>query len=558
MSVAGDTDGVPGSRAQALGLGVCRPAALGRPTSRRRPPTSATGSASAATARGAGAARRRSSCAAPRLEPPPSLAAIVARRPPRARHATRSARPTATSCAASAAQFDNPPDVVARPRDEAEVEAVLDWCARRGRRGDPLRRRHQRRRRRRAADRRRATPARSRSTSARSTGCSRSTRSRARRGSRPARSARRSRTSSREHGLTLRHFPQSFEFSTLGGWIATRAGGHFATVLHPHRRPGRVGAGDHARRARGRAGGCRARAPGPSPDRMLLGSEGILGVITEAWVRVQERPDAQALGRRRVRRRSRPAPRRCARSRSRASTPPTAACSTRPRRRSPHARPDGKALLVLGLRVGRTTRSTRSMDRALERRARSRRRGPERAAAARPAADGDEATPSARGATPSSRAPVPARHARRAAACSRDTFETAITWDRFEEFHATVIETARRRSPRPAARRRRPGRAGHRAASPTSTPTARRPTSRSSRRRGAAARSSSGTRSRRRSRRRVIAAGGTITHHHAVGRDHRPWYDRQRPEPFAEALRAAKRAVDPARRSSTPGVLIDP
>ncbi len=34
----------------------------------------------------------------------------------------------------------------------------------------------------------------------------------------------------REHGLTLRHFPQSFEYSTLGGWIATRAGGHFATL----------------------------------------------------------------------------------------------------------------------------------------------------------------------------------------------------------------------------------------------------------------------------------------------------------------------------------------
>src|SRR5207245_9547393 len=34
----------------------------------------------------------------------------------------------------------------------------------------------------------------------------------------------------REHELTLRHFPQSFEYSTLGGWIATRAGGHFATV----------------------------------------------------------------------------------------------------------------------------------------------------------------------------------------------------------------------------------------------------------------------------------------------------------------------------------------
>ena len=33
-----------------------------------------------------------------------------------------------------------------------------------------------------------------------------------------------------EHGLTLRHYPQSFELSTLGGWIATRAGGHFATL----------------------------------------------------------------------------------------------------------------------------------------------------------------------------------------------------------------------------------------------------------------------------------------------------------------------------------------
>src|SRR5947208_15515006 len=34
----------------------------------------------------------------------------------------------------------------------------------------------------------------------------------------------------REHGFTLRHFPQSFEYSTLGGWIATRSGGHFATL----------------------------------------------------------------------------------------------------------------------------------------------------------------------------------------------------------------------------------------------------------------------------------------------------------------------------------------
>ena len=51
--------------------------------------------------------------------------------------------------------------------------------------------------------------------------------------------------------------------------------------------------------------------------------------------------------------------------------------------------------------------------------------------------------------------------------------------------------------------------------------------------------------------------GASITHHHAVGRDHRPWYDRQRPEVFAAALRAAKAELDPAGILN-PGCLIDP
>jgi alkyldihydroxyacetonephosphate synthase len=55
----------------------------------------------------------------------------------------------------------------------------------------------------------------------------------------------------------------------------------------------------------------------------------------------------------------------------------------------------------------------------------------------------------------------------------------------------------------------------------------------------------------------LVDAGGTITHHHAVGRDHRPWYDRQRPAPFAAALRAAKAELDPGAVLN-PGVLIDP
>src|SRR5712692_2091417 len=97
----------------------------------------------------------------------------------------------------------------------------------------------------------------------------------------------------RPHGLTLRHFPQSFEFSTLGGWIATRAGGHFATLYT------RIDDLVESVRLITPAGvwGARrfpASGAGPSPDRLALGSEGILGVVTEAWVRVQAKPTHRA------------------------------------------------------------------------------------------------------------------------------------------------------------------------------------------------------------------------------------------------------------------------
>src|SRR6266436_3305623 len=90
-------------------------------------------------------------------------------------------------------------------------------------------------------------------------------------------------------GLTLRFFPQSFAYSTLGGWIATRAGGHFAT-LYTHiddlvesvRMITPSGAWASKR--------VPASGAGPAPDRLALGSEGILGVVTEAWVRVHPRP----------------------------------------------------------------------------------------------------------------------------------------------------------------------------------------------------------------------------------------------------------------------------
>src|SRR3954451_17260394 len=91
------------------------------------------------------------------------------------------------------------------------------------------------------------------------------------------------------HGLTLRFFPQSFELSTLGGWIATRAGGHFATRLT------HIDDLVESVRAVGPAGHWVSRrlpgsGAGPSPGRLLLGSEGIRGIITEAWVRIRPRP----------------------------------------------------------------------------------------------------------------------------------------------------------------------------------------------------------------------------------------------------------------------------
>jgi alkyldihydroxyacetonephosphate synthase len=53
----------------------------------------------------------------------------------------------------------------------------------------------------------------------------------------------------------------------------------------------------------------------------------------------------------------------------------------------------------------------------------------------------------------------------------------------------------------------------------------------------------------------VIANGGTITHHHAVGRDHMKWYERQRPKLFGAALKAAKSVLDPAGVMN-PGVIV--
>ena len=127
-----------------------------------------------------------------------------------------------------------------------------------------------------------------------------------------------------------------------------------------------------------------------------------------------------------------------------------------------------------------------------------------------------------------------------------ETFETAITWDRFGEFHSRVSEAARRAvaevcgapaegegAPRVMCRFTHVYPNG-----PAPYYTVLAPA-----RRGSEVEQWDEVKAA--ASEAIVSAGGTITHHHAVGRDHRPWYDLQRPDPFAEALARRKRAVDP-------------
>ncbi|MGH6920518.1 MAG: FAD-binding oxidoreductase, partial [Geminicoccaceae bacterium] len=227
----------------------------------------------------------------PRISPPPTLAAICTSEPyERLLHSYGKSFPEAVRIFSR--DFGNAPDVVARPRSEADVVAVLDW----------------------AADADAAVipfgggssvvggvePAVGDSFAGaisldlkgldRLLEVDRTSRAARLQGGMlgPAIEA-----ALKPHGLTLRHFPQSFEFSTLGGWIATRSGGHFAT-LYTH-----IEDFLESMRVITPAGAIETRrlpgsGAGPSPDRLFAGSEGALGVITEAWLRLQDRPTHRA------------------------------------------------------------------------------------------------------------------------------------------------------------------------------------------------------------------------------------------------------------------------
>jgi alkyldihydroxyacetonephosphate synthase len=354
----------------------------------------------------------------------------------------------------------------------------------------------------------------------------------------------------RPAGYTLRHFPQSFEFSTLGGWIATRSGGHYASlythiddfvesvrvvtpkgVLESRRLPG--------------------SGAGPSPDRLIMGSEGILGVITEAWVRLQDRPRFRT--KTSVRFSDFETGADAARALAQAGLFPSNCRLLDPTEAMLAGAGEQTVLLV----------AFESADHPL---------GPWMARARELCADhGGDITDPVVESGPESETKAEAGDPAAAAAWRRsfvagpymrdalvtlgalgETFETATTWDRFPELHAGVLSATRRAMEEVGAG------AGSLSCRFTHVyPDGPAPyySIVAPARKGAELEQwrvikAAGSEA-------IMRLGGTITHHHAVGRDHRPWYDRQRPDLFAEALAAAKRALDPSGVLN-PGVVIDP
>jgi alkyldihydroxyacetonephosphate synthase len=341
-------------------------------------------------------------------------------------------------------------------------------------------------------------------------------------------------TALRPHGLAIRHYPQSFEFSTLGGWIATRSGGHFATLLT------HIDDLVESIRTVTPAGTMESRrlpgsGAGPSPDRMIIGSEGTLGVITEAWLRLQGRPSFRAgavfgfpdLF----------SAARAVRAVGQAGLWPANLRVIDNDEAGIYGVNDYEETLLIVAFESADHPLGAWMARAVEliEDHGGRRHAGESAAQ--------------RWRTAFIRMPY-ARELSVPLGVINDTFESAVTWDRFEAFH-TAVRTATEQALKEAT-----GRAGIVSTrfthvypdgpAPYYTFTA------------------PGTPGQlvdqwRHIKTRVsdalLAAGGTITHHHAVGRHHMPWYRSQRPALFGNALDAAKSVLDPARILN-PGVLL--
>jgi alkyldihydroxyacetonephosphate synthase len=343
------------------------------------------------------------------------------------------------------------------------------------------------------------------------------------------------------HGLTLRHFPQSFEFSTLGGWIATRAAGHFATLTT------RIDDFVESVRMLTPRGPYETRrlpssGAGPAAERLVLGSEGTLGIVTEAWMRVQALPRWRA--RASIFFRDFASGAEATRELAQSGLYPANCRLLDPGEALLHSvAADGTSVLLLGFESADHELEA-WMSRGLAIAAAHGGRcpgGPRQTAHS--AAD---ATDAWRGAFLS--APY-LQSALVTLGVMADTFETACTWDRFAGLHAGVVSRVEECLERICGAGMVTCRLTHvypDGPAPYYTMVA--PVRRGAER-------EVWMEAKRVASDAILAGGGTITHHHAVGRVHRPWYDRERPELFAEALRAAKSALDPAGILN-PGVLV--
>jgi alkyldihydroxyacetonephosphate synthase len=360
----------------------------------------------------------------------------------------------------------------------------------------------------------------------------------------------------RPHGLTLRHFPQSFQLSTLGGWIATRSGGHYAS-LFTH-----IDDFVEATRMVTPAGILETRrlpgsGAGPSPDRMVIGSEGVLGVIVEAWMRLQDRPTRQAsasvafcdmksaVG--------------AVRALAQSGLYPTNCRLLDPAEARGNGVGDGSsAILVLGFEsadhpldawMGRALELAGDHHGRFDAAAVARSLGPPSAAA--------EHRQGAAGAWRSAFLRMPyLRNLTVALGGIGDTFETAITWDRFEALYegvreraALVIREVCGHEAQVSCRFTHvypDGPAPYFSYSARGTST------------GNLSDSLAKWREIKQATNEIVVdLGGTVTHHHAVGRDHRGGYEAQSSALFRGALAAAKKSLDP-NGVLNPGVLIDP
>lgn len=342
----------------------------------------------------------------------------------------------------------------------------------------------------------------------------------------------------RPQGYTLRHFPQSFEFSTLGGWLATRSGGHYASV-YTH-----IDDMVEAMRVVTPSGVVESRrlpgsGAGPSPDRLFLGSEGSLGVITEAWMRIQDRPRFK--GSAGVRFADFAAAVDATRAVAQSGLFPTNCRLLDPAEAMTSAGvDDGSALLVLGFEsadhpvdpwIGRAVELCR--DHAGD--------APDGVALSGPDGVGAAGRDGVVGTWRNAflRAPY-GRDALVRMSVIVETFETACTWDRFPALHAAVTSAVERGLREICGGGWVTCRFTHvypDGAAPYFSVIAP----------GAAGREIEQWDELKSAVSEVLLANGaTITHHHAVGRDHDPWYRAQRPAAYGDVLTAAKRTLDPS------------